>query len=86
MIRDYHIIERQKAKCREKIDFHTKNVILQSMVCFLCVAGGTYAGQKRNIIVPLVLAPAVAASCKELAKHESSRQRYTKILKSLERE
>ena len=80
------IIEREKMKCRERIDFHTKNVILQSMVSLMCVAGGVYAGQKKSIWVPLVLAPAVAGSCTELAKHESNRQRYTKILKRLEKE
>ena len=86
MINDYHIIERQKAKCREKIDFHTRNVILQSMISLMCVAGGVYAGTKKSIVVPLVLAPAVSASCTELAKHESKRQRYQKILNQLEKE
>jgi len=81
----YHIIEHQKAKCREKIDFHTKNVILQSMVSFLCVAGGVYAGQKKSILVPLVLASATAASCSKLAEHETKRRRYKEILNELER-
>ena len=89
MIMDWdrkRIIERQKAECREKIEFHTKNVILQSMISFLCVAGGMYAGQKKSIAVPLVLAPTAAASCKELTKHESKRRQYKEILKTLEKE
>ncbi len=79
------IIEHQKAHCRDKIEFHTKNVILQSIVSFLCVAGGIYAGQKRSIVVPLVLAPCVTASCSTLAKHETKRQRYKEILNELEK-
>jgi len=85
MIRDYHIIEHQKARCREKIDFHTRNVILQSMVSFFCVVGGVYAGQKKSIVAPLVWAPVVAVSCSKLVKHETKRQRYKEILDGLER-
>ena len=79
------IIEHQKAKCREKIEFHTKNVILQSMVSFLCVCGGFYAGTKRSIVVPLVLAPGAVASCSKLTEHETKRRRYKEILNELER-
>ena len=85
MITDYHIIEHQKARCREKIEFHTRNVLLQSMVSLLCVAGGVYAGTKKSIVVPLVLAPSAAASCSKLAEHETKRQRYKEILDGLER-
>ena len=80
------IIERQKAECREKIDFHAKNVILQTMVSFICLVGGAYAGYKKSIWVPLVIAPATAESVSRLSEHESKRRRYTKILKKLERE
>ena len=85
MITDYHIIEHQKARCREKIEFHTRNVLLQSMVSLLCVAGGAYAGTKKSIVVPLVLVPCAAASCSKLAEHETKRQRYKEILDGLER-
>ena len=86
MINDYHIIERQKAKCREQIEFHTRNVLLQSMVTFMCVAGGFYAGTKKSIVVPLLAYPMASASIFKLTEHESKRQRYTKILKRLEKE
>ncbi len=79
------IIEHQKAKCREKISFHTQNVVLQCIVSFLCVVGGTYAGQKKSIAVPLILAPTAAASCSKLTEHEAKRRRYKEILKGLER-
>jgi len=81
----YKILEIQKARCREKINFHKKNVILQSVVSLMCLAGGVYAGQKRSIIVPLILAPMASASCTTLAKHETKRQRYKEILNELER-
>lgn len=79
------IIERQKQRCRERMEFHRKNVILQSMISLMCVAGGIYAGQKKNIVVPLVLAPMAGASMSTLAKHETKRQRYKEILNGLER-
>ena len=85
MITDYHIIEHQKERCRKKIEFHTRNVLLQSMVSLLCVAGGVYAGTKKSIVVPLVLFPCAAASCSKLAEHETKRQRYKEILDGLER-
>ena len=81
----YRVLEIQKARCRDKIKFHTENVILQSLVSLLCVAGGVYAGQKQSIVVPLVLAPMGAASCSKLAEHETKRKRYKEILDGLER-
>lgn len=80
------IIEQQKERCRKEIQFHKQNVILQGIISFLCVAGGIYAGQKRSILVPLVLAPTAAASCSNLAKHEAIRRHRQKILEELERE
>ena len=79
------ILEIQKARCRNKIKFHTENLILQSIVSFLCVAGGIYAGQKRSVLVPLVLAPTAAASCSKLATHTTKRMRWKDILDGLER-
>ncbi|MGN0919787.1 MAG: hypothetical protein ACI4OR_03410 [Alphaproteobacteria bacterium] len=81
----YRVREIQKARCRQKIEFHTKNVLLQSMVSFLCVAGGIYAGSKKSIAVPLVLAPTASASCSKLATHETKRRHYKEILGELER-
>ena len=86
MITDYHIIEHQKARLRARIDLHKKNVILQSVVSFLCVAGGIYAGQKRSLLVPLVIAPCAATSFSKLAQHESKRRRHKEILDELEQE
>ena len=80
------VVERQKAIYRKKIEFHKKNVILQSMVTILCVTGGIYAGQKRSIAVPLVLAPMASASFSKLAKHESKRRYYQETLNELEKE
>ena len=80
----YRIFEIQKTRCHNKIEFHAKNVILQSIVSFLCIAGGIYAGQKRSILVPLVLAPSAAASLSKLTTHEIKRRRYKDILRSLE--
>ena len=79
------IIERKKIQYREKLEFHTKNVILQAMVSLCCVTCGVYAGQRKNIIVPLVLAPMVSESVKTLTKHETERQRCKKVLNKLER-
>lgn len=79
------IIERQKQRCRERMEFHRKNVILQSMISLMCVTGGIYAGQKKSIAIPLVLAPMAGASMSTLAKHETKRQRYKEILNGLER-
>ncbi len=81
----YRILEIQKARCRNKIKFHTENLILQSIISFLCVAGGIYAGQKRSVWVPLVLAPTAAASCSKLATHTAKRMRWKDILNDLER-
>ena len=80
------IIEYQKAKCRERISFHTKNVVLQSIVSLMCLVGGTYAGHKKSIWVPLVIAPAAAESVSKFSEHESKRRRYKEILKGLERD
>ena len=85
MITDHHIIKHQKARCRRKIEFHAKNVLLQSVISFLCVTGGIYAGQKRSIVVPMVLAPTLTTSCSKLAKHETKRQHYKELLKELEK-
>lgn len=79
------IIECQKAKCREKIDFHTKNVILQSIVSLLCVTSGFYAGTKKSIVVPLVIYPAASVSILKLTEHEAKRKKYQKLLNRLER-
>ena len=67
------------------MEFHKKNVIVQSLISLICVTGGIYAGQKRSIMVPLVLAPSVSVSCSNLAKHETKRRRYKEILEGLER-
>ena len=85
MINDYHIIEHQKAKCRENIDFHTRRVILQSFVSLFFVSAGLHYAQKRSIIVPLVAAPSAAVSLSKLAEHETKRRRYREILNDLER-
>lgn len=79
------ILEIHKARCREKIDFHTKKVVLQSLISLMCVSGGIYAGQKRSIVVPLILAPMLTASCSNLAKHEAKRHHYKEVLEGLER-
>ena len=79
------IIERQKAECREKIAFHTRNVVLQSMISCMCLIGGASAGYKKSIWVPLVIAPAASESVSKFSEHESKRRRYTKILNNLER-
>jgi hypothetical protein len=55
------------------------------MVSLMCVIGGVYAGQKKSIVVPLVLAPIAGASISKLASHETKRQRYKEILNELER-
>lgn len=81
----YRVLEIQKARCRNKIEHHTKNVILQTIISFLCITGGIYAGQKRSIIVPLFLAPCAAESVKRLTAHETKRRRYKEILDGLER-
>ena len=86
MITDYHIIEHKKAECREKIRFHTQNVILQSIISLMCIVGGTYAGQKKSIWVQLVLAPTAVESVSRLTKHESKRRQYKKTLTELEKE
>jgi|GEM_PF-6796374 len=79
------IIERQKQRCRERMEFHRKNVILQSMISLMYVTGGIYAAQKKSIAGPLVLAPMAGASISTLTKHETKRQRYKEILNELER-
>lgn len=81
----HKILEIQKARCREKMGFHKRNVITQSIISLMCLSAGVYAGYKRSILVPLVLAPMASASCSTLAKHETKRQRYKEILNGLER-
>ena len=85
MINDYHIIECQKAKCREKIAHHTRNVVLQSFVSLFFVSAGIHYAQKRSVIVPLVAAPSAACSLSKLTTHEIKRRRYKEILEGLER-
>ena len=79
------IIERQKIECREKIDFHTRNVVLQSFVSLFFVSAGIHYAQKRSVIVPLVAAPSAAYSLSKLTTHEIKRRRYKEILEVLER-
>ena len=85
MIKDCHIIEYQKARCREKIGFHKANVFLQSFVSLFFVSAGLHYVQKKSIVVPLVAAPSAACSLSKLATHETKRRRYKKILTELER-
>ena len=84
MIKDYHVIEYQKNRCREKIAHHTQNVVLQSFVSLFFVAAGLHYAQKKNIVVPLVAAPFAACSLSKLATHETKRRRYKEILEGLE--
>ena len=81
----YRVLEIQKARCRNKIEHHTRNVILQSVISLMCLAGGIYAGQKKSIIVPLILVPTAAESVKRLSTHETKRRHYKEILNGLER-
>ena len=85
-LEERHIIERQKAECRERIDFHTKNVVLQSFVSLFFVSAGLHYAQKRSVVVPLVAAPSAACSLSKLAKHETKRRRYKEILECMERD
>ena len=85
MVKNYYIIEHQKTRCREKIAYHTQNVILQSFVSLFFVSAGLHYAQKRNVVVPLVAVPSTACSLSKLATHEIKRRRYTEILKGLER-
>ena len=68
-----------------KIDFHKKNVILQSIVSFLCIVGALAAAQRTSILVPFILAPSAAASLSKLIKHETKRRQYKAQLTQLER-
>ena len=79
------MIERQKARCREKIEFHTQNVILQSFVSLFFISAGLHYAQK-NVVVPLVAAPSATYSLSKLTAHETRRKYYKKILKGLERD
>ena len=80
------IIERQKAKCREKINFHAQNVMLQGFVSLFFISAGLHYAQKKNIVVPLVAAPLSAFSLSKLVTHETKRRRYKAILNELERD
>ena len=80
------IIERQKARCHEKVDFHARNVVLQSFVSLFFVSAGLHYAQKNSVIVPLIAAPSAAVSLSKLTTHEIKRRRYTKILNELEKE
>lgn len=85
MINDYHMIEYKKAKCREKIRFHTQNVILQSFVSLFFVSAGLHYAEKKNIVVPLVAAPSAACALSKLVTHEEKRKEYQRVLRRLER-
>ena len=80
------IIEHQKTKCRRAIEQHTRNVVLQSLVSFVCIAGGMYGAHKKNIVIPLIAAPSSAHSLSSLMISEAKRRRYKDILENLERE
>ena len=79
------VLEIQKARCHAKIEFHTSNVILQTLVSILFLTGGAYAAHKKSIVVPMIAAPSAARSLSKLIPHEEKRRRYKEILKGLER-
>ena len=81
----YHFREIKKARCREKIAHHTRNVVLQSFVSLFFVSAGLHYAQKRSVVVPLAAAPSAACSLSKLATHETKRRRYKEVLNKLER-
>ena len=88
MIQDlnrHRIIEKQTAKCREKMSFHAQNVILQSFVSLFFISAGLHYATKKNVVVPLVATPSAAFSLSKLVAHETKRRYYKEILKELER-
>lgn len=85
MSTDYHDYEYKKAQLRERITFHKQNIILQSILSILLVTGGIYAGQKKSILVPLILAPSAATSVSKLEQHTNHYRNNKRQLKNLER-
>ena len=85
MLNDSHILEHQKAYLRQKIQFHKKNVLLQSALSALFIFGGIRAGQRKSVLLPLVFAPSAALAVTKLEHHEKQRRQYKKQLKNLER-
>ena len=79
------IVEHQKAECREKIGFHTRNVVLQGFVSFFFISAGLFYAEKKSIMVPLVIAPSAACSLSKLATHETKRKYYKKTLHTFEK-
>jgi len=85
MLNDPRVLEIKKTQLRDKVNFHKKNVILQSVFATILVIGGIYAGQRKSILVPLVFAPSAENSISKLGHHESQRRQYKEQLKNLER-
>ena len=80
------VIEYQKARCRDNIEFHKKDVMLLGFVSFIFVTCGFIYAQKKNVRVPLVSAPCAAYSLSKLKKSEIKRRHWKEILHGLERE
>ncbi len=85
MLNDSHILEHQKAYLEQKIQFHKKNVLLQGALSSLFIFGGIQAGQRKSVLVPLILAPSAVASVSKLGRHITQYQDFKKQLKNLER-
>ena len=85
MLADYHTNEHQKALLHEKIEFHKKNVILQSLISLLLVTGGIYASQRKSAWLPIVIFPSMVASISKLEKHATQRHQCKQLLRYLER-
>ena len=85
MLDDSHILEHQKAYLRQKIQFHKKNVLLQSALATLFIFSGIQTGQRKSVLLPLVFAPSAALAVTKLKHHEKQRRQYKKQLNNLER-
>ena len=78
-------IEGRKAAYHRQIDFHTKNVILQSVVSFLFIVAAIFYARKQDPLAPFVMVPSATLSLKKLESSETKRRHYKKMLENLER-
>ena len=85
-IKKHRLAECKKVGYNQQVEFHKKNVILQSVVSFFLILAGFHFAKKQDPVAPFVIAPSITVSMKKLESSERKRRYYKKMLNDLDRE
>ena len=83
-LKDRSSIRCKKAGCHQQIDFHKKNVIVQTVLSSFFILASIFYAQKKDPMLPFFLIPSATISLKKLIDHKKKLTRFQKELVSLE--